>query len=98
VNEKTATTIVVFTGLILVVLAASDKRSWIDPAKFKKLWAVMLTITSLGFASDVAPDLTGWFALAVLTGAVVTQGKTITSLLPAAPTKQASSPSSGGTK
>jgi hypothetical protein len=77
VTTKTATTIVVFTGGFLFLLALLDKRSFSDPEKYRKMWAVGLTTTGLAFASDVAPDLTGWFALAVLSGAALTQGGVI---------------------
>ena len=77
VTTKTATTIVLFTGGFLFLLALLDKRSFADPAKYRKMWAVGVTTTGLAFAADVAPDLTGWFALAVLTGAALTQGGVI---------------------
>ena len=77
VTTKTATTIVLFTGGFLFLLALLDKRSFADAAKYRKMWAVGVTTTGLAFASDVAPDLTGWFALAVLTGAALTQGGVI---------------------
>ena len=95
-NDKTATTVVVFTGLILVGLALMDKRSIKDPAKFKRVWAAGLTMTSLAFAKDVAPDLIGWFSLAVLIGATVVQRKVVSEFITTG-TGQPAKPQ-GGTK
>lgn len=80
-SDKTATTVVMFTGLILIGLALMDKRNLNDPGKYKRVWAAGVTMTALAFAKDVAPDLTGWFALAVLTGATVVQRNVISDFI-----------------
>ena len=80
-SDKTATTVVIVTGLILIGLALADKRSLNDPAKFKRVWAAAVTMTALAFAKDVAPNLVGWFALAVLVGATIVQNNVISDFL-----------------
>jgi hypothetical protein len=62
------------TGAVLVGLALIPGESGdqgLSSSTYKKVWAASLVTVALGFAADVVPELTGWFAVAVIVGAVL---------------------------
>ena len=73
-NKSSASVIVMLTGAVLVGLALIPGESGgqgLSSNTYKKIWAASVLTVGLGFAADVLPELTGWFAAAVIVGAVI---------------------------
>jgi len=67
VTPKNATTIVVITTGVLIMLALLKAQ---PGSTYKKIWASGLAGTALAFAADIVPELVGPFALLILLVAV----------------------------
>lgn len=67
-SESSATSLVFAAGGLMIALALLSGQG----DTYKRVWAAGLWTTLLALLADVAPELTGWFALAVIVGAVAT--------------------------
>ena len=73
-SDSTASAVVLATGGVLTVLALLTKpgdASGGGGSRYKAIWAAGLLTLALGLASDVLPELTGWFAASVILAAVL---------------------------
>lgn len=65
-NSDTARTLVFASGGVLVALALLSGQG----NTYKRVWAAGLWTTLLAVVADVAPELVGWFSVAVIVAAV----------------------------
>lgn len=66
-SKATASTVVLLTGAVLVVLALLTPD---QGARYKKIWAAGLLTAGLGVAADFVPEVVGPFAALVIIAAV----------------------------
>jgi hypothetical protein len=66
VNADTAKTLVFVSGGLMIALALLSGQG----NTYKRVWAAGLWTTLLAVVADVAPELTGWFSVAIIVAAV----------------------------